>query len=225
MLLFALLACAPGELSTEDGPDTLRAALFFAPDASLSVAARGTRQVYVLLANSTVPCEPDDVEDDPTTEADETNVAREYWMAQLYTAFSREGARVVLATLITGAEVDWLGRYDADADAWDPTSAAERVAEHDRVAAAAWFHVEEAAVDDINGVLYASEIEIVESEHERAVDGGGFDIVAKDSVLEGAFDFPEADLSGRFTADRCDNAELLTALYHALWTLSAELEP
>lgn len=223
-LLLWSLGCAPGAFVTGDGEEPLRTALFFAPDTSLSVVTTDTRKVHLLLANSTVPCEPEAVFDDPSTDADEASTAREYWSGQLATAFVREGARVALLTLSVGPGADWLGRYPVHADAWDPDEAAARAVAEGRVAAAGWLHVEEAAVDEAGGVLYAAETEVVESEHDFAVDEPAWiDVARKDEVLGGTFDFDGA-LAGRFAAARCDNDELLTELYATVLRLAVELE-
>ncbi len=218
MLWIALLAgCGMGSFTTEDGPEPLRAALFFTPDSTVTLATQDSRQVYLLLANSTIPCEPADVEDDPATTTDETVAAREYWEAQFATAFAREGALVVAMVLSVGAEEDWLGRYPLQSDAWDLTEMATYVEEDGRVAAGGWYSVEEASVEDANGVLYASAIEIDEEEHDLAVGAPAWvEITAKDAVLAGTFDFAPVELGGSFEAARCENSTLLTDLYQQL---------
>ncbi|MFN7146374.1 MAG: hypothetical protein ACK4YP_21555, partial [Myxococcota bacterium] len=138
MLLALILGCAPGTFETEHGKEPLRAALYFAPDSTLMLAAQGTRQIYVLLANSTLPCTPEAVEDDPRTQSDEVLAAEQYWKAQFATAFLREGALVVAGVLAIGADDDWLGRYPLQSDAWDAPTMAAYVAETGRVAAGKW---------------------------------------------------------------------------------------
>jgi hypothetical protein len=224
MWLALLGGCALGTLTTEDGVEPLRTALAFAPDNTLSLALHDTRRAYLLLANSTLPCAPPEEMDDPATASDEVLAAEQYWDAQLATLFGREGARVVLLVLSVGPEEDWLGRYPLDADAWETGDLAAGAPEAGRVAAGAWLHVEETAVADRNGVLYARDVEIVEEEHDFAVDAPAWvDVSRKDTTVEGEFDFPEAGLAGSFSATACPNTSLLTDLYQLLFTLGQAL--
>lgn len=224
MLLALLLGCGPGTFETEDGKEPLRAALYFAPDSTLTLAAQGTRQIYVLLANSTLPCEPEAVEDDPRTEnSDEVAAAKDYWEAQFATAFLREGALVVAGVLAIGADEDWLGRYPLQSDAWDAPAMAAYVEETGRVAAGGWYRVDEASSAGASGVLYANDdggFSVDEEAHDLSVGAPAWvEVTEKNSVLAGAFDFPDAKLAGTFTAARCDNADLLTELYKRVGAL------
>ena len=219
-LVPAIIGCGPGQFVTEDGPEPLRGALFFAPDSTVTLALQETRQVYLVLANSTLPCAPEDVEDDPATLADETLAARAYWGAQFATAFAREGARVVVLLLSVGSEEDWLGRYPLRGDALDLAALGEYVAADGRAAAGGWYSVEESSVADANGVLYASSMVGDEAAFDLAVDDPAWvDVSAKDAVVEGTFDFTPLSFRGTFVAERCDNTELLTELYQRLGAL------
>lgn len=223
MFLLALLACGPGTFTTRDGTESIRGALYFAPDTTLSLELNGSRQIWILLANSTLPCAPEDVEDDPTTATDEVAAAKSYWAAQVATAFAREGALSVAMVLGVGAEEDWLGRYSFHSDAWDADAAASYVATDGKVAAGAWYRVVEAAVEEGNGVLYADQGAITTTEEEHDLEIGApawVDVTRKDTELAGTFSFAPASLTGEFKAERCDNLDLLSDLYLRLAVLA-----
>ena len=151
-----LLGCGMGTFDTRDGPDPVRTALYFAPDSALSLELYDARQVYVLLANSTVRCEPEDAVDDPRTPTfDEEGAAETYWQAQILTAFTRENALSIAMVLSLDATSDWIGRYSMHEDAWDQDAMERYVTTDGRVAAGAWYRVAESSNGDNSGVLYA----------------------------------------------------------------------
>lgn len=222
-LLPLLVGCGMGTFVTRQGPEPVRTALYFAPDTSLPLASYGLRSSYLILANSTVPCEPAEVEDAPATAADESLAARAYWEAQLATAFAREGALVVAMVLAVGPEEDWLGRYPLQSDAWELDGMGEYVAEDGRVAAGGWYRVDEAGVDDASGVLYAGEggIQVLEERHDLAVGAPSWvEVETRDTTMRGSFDFAEVTLNGTFEAELCGNMDLLTTLYAQLGVLA-----
>ncbi|MDP2316668.1 MAG: hypothetical protein Q8P41_27485 [Pseudomonadota bacterium] len=221
MWILALVGCGMGSFTTADGAEPVRTALYFVPDSTVSLELYGARQAYVLLANSTLPCWPVDEDDDPDTPP--TDNARSYWDAQFATVFAREGGRTVAFALSIDADADWLGRYSLHEDAWEAAAMGGYVATDGRVASGAWYEVIESAVDDGVGVSYALDggIEVVEEAHDIAVGAPAWvEIARKDTALEGTFDFDPAPLSGGFTAERCDNLELLSDLYTYLAVLA-----
>lgn len=222
VLISLLAGCGMGTFETRDGNDEVRAALYFAPESALTLELYDARQVYLLLANSTVPCWPDDVEDDPRTPTlDEEAAAQSYWEAQLLTAFSRENALAVAMTLSVDATSDWIGRYSLHEDAWDQASMERYVATDQRVAAGAWYRVVESSNGDNSGVLYAADVSVDEEAYDLEVGAPAWvDVEAKDTELVGTFDFAPTKLGGSFIAERCDNLDLLELLYLRLAVLA-----
>lgn len=217
MLVLSLLGCGMGTLDTLEGDEPLRAALYFVPDSTISLALLDSRQIYVLLANSTILCEPEVTEDDPTTaNLDEAGAANEYWEAQFGTALIREGAIVVVMALAVAPEEDWLGEYDFESDAWDIDALQGYVARDGRVAAGGWSQIEESTGDAAEGVI-SSELTVAEEDHDYTVGGSAsVEITRRDTVLAGRFDFKPTHLTGQFEAARCDNPEFLSRLYQIL---------
>ncbi len=221
MLLLQMLGCM-GFFRTDAGPDRVRGALFFAPDSTLSIAVTGGRQIVLLLANSSLPCSSP-TEDDPLTAEDEVADGRTYYEATFATAFAREGALVVAMVLAVDDTEDWLGTYNLHDDAWNPAALAGYVATDGRVAAGAWYQVDEAAVDSTNGNFYT--YSITEDRSDEEVGAPAW--VALDTAdrhMRGRFSFAPTALSGSFEAERCDNLDLLAALYLRLAALSPDDE-
>jgi len=212
MLVLLLVGCGMGAFTTEDGPDRVRAALWFEPDSTLSLQLYGARQGYLVLANSTLPCWPEDGTYDPDGLVSPED---QYWQAQAATALAREGARIVAFSVAIDANEDWLGRYALQADAWEPDQMAGYVAGEGRVASGAWIHVVESAVEDGAGLNYALSggITIVEEAHEIGVPAPAWlELGRRDTEVAGTFDLAPTELSGAFTAERCDNQALLGEL-------------
>jgi hypothetical protein len=212
-MLFLLAGCAPmGTLVTKDGEEPIRGAIFYPiPDPATTIQFDGGDASVLLVANSALPCEPDDVENDPYTDEDEELEAQKYWEYQLYSAFSREGALTVGFVLFNDPDADELGEYDLDADAF--TEAEELVDRHPRLASGFWLHVEEAGVaesDDADAAFVFPEV--LESEGEDRLDSPStltLDSHAGGEVT-GSFDLDPDDVTGTFTADVCENDDLMT---------------
>lgn len=218
MLLLLALACV-GTFQTDDGPDAVRTALYFDVN-----AAEGTtnpavpREIIILLLNSTVPCRAPEVENDPETDTvDEAAAAVQYWQAQLYSAFSREGALAVAMGLYT-YEPDWEGRYTFEADAF--TNARDLLESETRVAFGSWYRVDEAVLLEADGVFYTYAATDV-SFGAAVADPAWLNLRAgRNGALAGNFSFTPTELSGNFEAVACDNRDLLEALLAQVVQLS-----
>lgn len=209
-MLWSLLACT-GTFHTEEGPDEVRSALWFDVTTLEGIEDPAVpRQSLLLLLNSTLPCRAPEVENDPDTpDVDEAAAAVRYWQAQLYTAFSREGALAVAMGLYT-YEPEWTGEYSFYANTF--AHATDRLREESRVAYGAWYRVDEAALIEADGVYYVYE-------PTRVTPGVGVEDPAwvrvttrGDAHLAGQFSFTPTELSGTFRAEACDNGELLDAV-------------
>ncbi len=218
MVMLALLGCnSMGTFTTEEGPETVRTALYFLPDSTLSLELYGARQAYVLLANSTVPCWPADDDGDPATPPASSDLL--YWSAQQATMFSREGGITIAFSLALAPEQDWLGRYAMHADAWESDAMAKYVQTDGRVATGAWYEVFEAAIDEGAGLDYALDggIKVLDEAHEIGVGAPAWvDVERKDTEMRGTFDFAPAPYAGTFRAQFCDNYEFLGSVYAQL---------
>lgn len=105
-----LLACA-GTLTYDGLTDEARTAMRL-------VSPGETTAVY-WIANTPVACEPEAVDDDPTTIVDERADAQLWWLAQVNGAFTREDALdvVILATAGTNATYDVYNPMTGASDA------------------------------------------------------------------------------------------------------------
>jgi hypothetical protein len=209
-MLLLLLACN-GTFHSELGNDAVRTALWFDVNALEGVTNPAVpRENLLLLLNSTVPCRAPEVRNDASTpEVDEAAAAVQYWQAQVYTAFVREGALAVAMGLYT-FEPAWDGRYAFHAEAF--TAAPDLLQSETRVAFGAWYRVDEAVLDEANGVFYT--YTPTDVQYSPAVDTPAWvNIDAhEDGVFSGNFSFTPTELSGTFRAEPCDNRELLDAL-------------
>jgi hypothetical protein len=143
---------------------------------------------------------------------------QKYWEAQVATAFAREGALAVAFTLAVDPTTDWLGRYELHADAWDADAMAGYVDTDGRVAAGAWFRVDETAVDETDGMF--ANFQIVDDTFDGGVgEPAWVDIERADEWMTGSFSFSPTHLSGDFRAERCDDLDLLAELYLRLSSL------
>lgn len=211
-----------GTLRSAEGTDLIRGAVWFAGrEAELNGTATSDTpdtplQTLTLLSNSTLPCEPEQVTDDPETGIDEAAAAQEYWQAQVLSAFTREGAVLVL-----------LGAYTwSDALTGDYTVSPEALQDHlallattPRVGFGAWMRVNEAAVDESTGMFFSytdTDIDFDAGAAEGSTLSlavqGNLDNELGGETLTGDFDLQPSGMKGHFRADRCRNDALYTAI-------------
>ncbi len=209
-MLLGLLGCS-GTFHTDQGGDAVRSALYFDVNALEGITnPEVPSEVLILLLNSTVPCRAPEVENDPATATvDEAAAAVEYWQAQVYSAFSREGALAVAMGLYT-YEPAWDGRYSFHPTAF--TDARDLLQAETRVAFGSWYRVDEAVLLDSQGVFYT--YSPTDISFDAAVgEPAWLNLAAQgDDTLSGNFSFTPTELSGNFSAQGCDNRELLDAL-------------
>ena len=209
-MLLALVGCS-GTFHTDQGQDAVRSALSFDVNALEGITNPAVpREVVILLLNSTVPCRAPEVENDPgTTTVDEAAAAAEYWQAQVYSAFSREGALAVAMGLYT-YEPAWDGRYSFHPTAF--TDARDLLQAETRVAFGSWYRVDEAVVLDAQGVF--STYRPTDISYDAAVSEPAWLNLTTSGAgtLSGNFSFTPTELSGTFSAEGCENRELLDAL-------------
>ena len=214
--MVALIGCMGG-FSTWNGAEPVRGAFYLDVPEPRELGLEVDGVSVLVLTNSTLPCRAEVVEDDPNTAIREDDSAATYWRAQLAAAFSREGALSVGFALLVADGADRTGEYEIDDDVI--TEYVEQLDQEDRVAAASWALVEEAAAGDPNGVLLTSEVEEVRSA-ERVDSPATLTLEEMDDELVvGRFDFSPTDLSGHFRAEVCDNPELSTLMLQYLTEL------
>jgi hypothetical protein len=200
MGLLWLLAC--GSIQTPGGTERVRGGLWVE-----GAFASRPGDVVVVLANSPLPCRPEDTEDLPTTIPDEAAGAEAWWQAQFAAAWTREDA-VVLVAFLGGADT-----VESFTLAGRP-----RLGPKAGTGSAVALRVEEAAVAEVDGAVYT--YEAVErtvatgltGELTAAAAGEGFS-VALDLGEWGA----DADVA------RCDNPQLVALALAAVDGLAAGL--
>lgn len=217
-MILLLFGCM-GSLHSSEGSDRIRGALWFAGreselngTASEGEGATTPNAALVILANSTLPCEPEQVESSDDG-LDQAAAAEQYWGGQVLSAFSREGAIVVLLGLYTwsdGLSGDYAISENALQDHLDLLAA------EPRVGFGAWVRVNESAVDETYGMFSTYAITDIDyepaagaaSEVSVAVRGNPEDEVADGETLTGDFVLEPSGMSGAFRAERCDNRTL-----------------
>ncbi|MFZ5479908.1 MAG: hypothetical protein ACOZNI_24300 [Myxococcota bacterium] len=213
MLLATLFACAD-KIVHEDGEELVRGALFYEiPDPAQTIQFEGGRAAVVVVANSPIPCRPETSENDPTTLQDEAAEAEDYWLLQLGSAFTREGAFVVGFVVFVDPDVEMKGEYHMASAALD--DADDLVALHPRLSTGFWLHVEEAGVldDDEEGGFGAWEV-IAQDGEDRLDDPAQLTITAESNEeVSGHFDLDPDEVTGTFTAEVCDNDELMDLVF------------
>ena len=146
----------------------------------------------VVVANSPVPCAPDDRADDPSTTPDEAAAAISWWHAQLASAATREGA--TLAVFWVGDAVD--GQVELTTDGWlgnDPALGGGYL-----------LQVREAAVESRDGLVYANQP--THASLDQASTGTVTSTLAETTA---EVEFASGEWAGKVTLERCENAELL----------------
>jgi hypothetical protein len=209
MLVF-LLACATDKMTGPAGEEPVRGALYYPiADPATEIQFEAGNAAVLIVANSALPCAPDTVENDPATTQDEAAEARAYWEYQLYSAFTREGALTVGFVLFTAPDADPVGEYLMDEDAYD--QAEDLIGDHARLSTGFWSYVEEAGTSDDDEDAAIPLPSILESEgEERLDDPATVEVLTHGGVeVTGSFDLDPDDVSGTFTAEVCENEDLV----------------
>lgn len=212
-MLWALLGCM-GTLQTGEGAEPVRAALYLEVEEPAMIGLSSGQATLLLLLNSSLPCDPEEVADDLGTEKDEAAMARSYWEVQVASAFAREGALAVGLVLYRGEDEDRIGRYEIHEDtilAPDP-----RVEADGRAAAGFWYRVDESEVDEEVGVELINEVEASSGDMQVGAPAWAEVERDEDGRLAGRFDFSPSPLGGTFRAERCGNDTLRNLLYARL---------
>lgn len=209
-----------GTLHTEDGREPVRGALRFDFEEPTQIGYSRGAATLLLALNSTLPCDPEEVEDDPATfGVDEAGSAKLFWKGQVLSALAREDALVVGFILYREGDAAIDGRYALHEDTLYAPDA--RVDADGRAAAGFWYRVEEAGGDTRTVVQEEPDIDAMTSDFQVGapawVDVQGSD----DDGVDGSFDLAPRALSGTFRAAACDNEELRAIVYAALIELGA----
>jgi hypothetical protein len=190
----SLTGCAPGSIAWPTGEDALRSALY---------QVQPTGDVFgltLMLSNGQFGCDLPS-EPDPL---DQTQA-----LLEIRTAACRENARHVLIQLYRGDGQDWTGSYPGDGHAHPDLISASRP----RLSNASYYGIEEAALVSVQGFVREygvpadGDVSVIDGG-----DGGEVGITADGERLAGWFEFPEADVSGRFRAQECQPGATLFAL-------------
>lgn len=213
--LLALMACAD-RVVTPSGRDYVRAAVWLEVSTPALLAFPDGDVLLGLVLNSDLPCEPEDVDDDPDTDhLNEQDMADNYWDAQLASALFREGAFVAGYLLYREPGQRWQGAWDLHEDTmFDPQARA--AAGGGRAAAGFWYHVTDAGVEDRDEALLVNETETYEADFQVAAPAWVDVDSTEEGVLEGAFDYWPAQASGTFHAERCTSDQLEGKILAAL---------
>lgn len=203
-LIAALGACAPGVIRTPEGSDSLRSALYTVSPSSDPEVDRSV----VILANSPLDCDLPDSENPADIEAGES---------ELVSAFTREGARVVIFEMYHLSSASWTVDFPVTTDAG--TYAASGI---QGAASALYWAVYESVVEDKEGlsVTYAPGDGPRDVLYVDPVDEPGEVTLTReieeedeDDDMVGTFRLESLDVSGRFRATRCaDDADVFVLL-------------
>ena len=210
MIALLTLAGCMGALRTEDGADRIRGALWFADDAD------GPTETLVLLSNSALPCAAEDTPDDPETGLDEQAAALQYWQAQAASAFTREGAIVVMLGLYTWNTAQ-QGDYALSADGLEQHLSLLEASP--RVGFGTWLRVLESEVTESNGVFSNYTVTDLDFEAAAAAPSHATLDERAGERLSGDFDLGSSGISGDFHAEHCDNPALYTAVFNEVVAL------
>jgi hypothetical protein len=204
MLTLLTIAGCMGTLRSDEGADRVRSALWFSGNAD------GPTETLVLIANSALPCAPEDTTDDPETGLDEQAAALQYWNAQVASAFSREGAIVVMLGLYT-----WTPAVEGDYALTE-----EGLAQHlslleasPRVGFGAWLKVIESEVTETNGIFSNTTATEVDFDAAAASPSHATLDERDGERLSGEFALEPAGVAGSFHAEQCSNSDLYTAIF------------
>lgn len=178
MFLLLSLGCL-GTLSIDGDTERLRTALLITGD---------SEERWLLVANSTVLCEPEESENDPRTPVDEVASAKEFWQAQVVAAQTREGAFVTVVRLPSDSGTFELGPWLVGGPA------------------GGWYHVIEAAVTEREELLTTYLPTELESDLEAV---GEVTISPDGERFSGTFAYPDDGIEGTFHAEGCGSQDLL----------------
>lgn len=193
MLTLTLLGCT---FTTPDGEEPIHGALWVD-----DVFANFPGSAMVVVANSPLPCEPDDTEDVPATAVDEVASAESWWVAQLQSAFTREGAAAVAI---------WLGGNAAEGGEFVVSPEGWLTSESGRGGGAA-LQVQEAVLLQRDGALF--QYEPTEFTRDTSLQGTASATVG-DTTAEVTFNL--GDWRGRAVTERCVNPALASAVVSLL---------
>ncbi|MCB9691460.1 MAG: hypothetical protein H6736_06575 [Alphaproteobacteria bacterium] len=193
IVLWTALGCAQGHLRWEGGDDVLRTALV------QETTDGGLPHLTVVLSNSTFTC---DLPSDPDP------VAQTQALLDLSTAACREGAEHVLIELWRADGQDWQGVYTGDPEAGPALLGAERT----HLADASWYGIDEAALASTRDFVRTYGVTLSGTHRFDHIGEGGEVELLDGEGTRGRFDFPDASLSGRFQAERCEPGASLFAL-------------
>ena len=184
--MWTLLFVGCDQLPIDGEAERVRGALWFEP-----VYANLPTFAVAAIANSPLPCEPEETPPDPTTDVDEVASAEAWWAGQLGSAATREGAALVILWFPDGANAETITTPLASGQG--PGGLTWRVLEaelSDRVGAiSTWTPTEWEQVEDATG--------------EATV------VADQDSV---GIEFTLGAWSGDVAAERCDATEIAGGL-------------
>ena len=191
MLLLSILgACAPGQITTPFGTQTLTTAIYYAPE--------GSDLAGILLANSPIPCTLSDSED-PSD--------RLFEQMMIEAAFTREDSFTLWMEVHRPTGDQLLGSYSATPP---ETANGEPVPREDRGVSSFFRLVTESSVIKYDGMLRSFQAEEIESLY--LTDGSLTLSDVDESLLYGEFSMEEEQYTGRFSATDCDDPEVLQIL-------------
>ncbi|GDX82654.1 hypothetical protein LBMAG42_44650 [Deltaproteobacteria bacterium] len=193
MLAMTLLGCS---FTTPQGEEPIHGALWVD-----EVFANFPGSAMVVIANSPLPCEPEDTVDVPATAVDEVASAESWWVAQLQSAFTREGAAAVALWL--GGNAAEGGEFVVSPKGWLSADAGQ--------GGGAALLVEEAVLLQRDGALF--QYEPTEFTRDTALTGTASATVG-DTTAEVTFDL--GAWRGTATAERCVNPALSGAVVELL---------
>lgn len=155
---------------------------------------------WLVITNSSLPCEPATDENNPRTPLDEAASAREFWLAEILAATQREDALLVVVAL--------LGDTPESTAPW-PIRAGPLGYDGERVARAGWSWVRESVIASRENLI--SVYAVTDAELETEVEWGSV-VYDGERVLVDIEGGPVAE----GTPQTCENPELAAAMELAL---------
>ena len=204
--LVLLTGCGAGNIAWESGDDKLHTALYIWEDHG------PTQAMTLFLSNGRFECElPDGLAqlfllDSGISYTDPDEAERA--VLDFATALYREDARHVVLTLYKQTDGDWTGRYPGNDDAQDALISDEQP----QLASGQYLGVDDAIIDQEDGVV-RTYLPSAYSWDPELGDGGFVQVDTAGTQINGSFGFPDAHLSGQFTAEGCGTT---TELFDAI---------